>query len=288
MTDTNAEVAPESLPLPLVAMVESLLFVSSEPAPVGHIAEALDVSIEQVEEALAELREASTNGIPRGLRIQRKGDKVQLTTRPECAPYVEKFLGLAVSGRLSKPALETLAIVAYQQPITRPEIEMIRGVNCDGVIQTLLSKGLIEEVGRLETAGRPIQYGTTFAFLQHFGLRSLDELPSLKFEEPAAPQETPEETSPTAEVGAFEMPVRPTIDTPPDTTSAEPPPTAGEGRPPRAPPPTAGEGRPSSELAGVPIELPFGASPDISTASPLDGPDDPVQDASVDPQPEAV
>ena len=116
----------------------------------------------------------------RGLRIQRRGDKVQLTTRPECAPYVEKFLGLTLTSRLSKPALETLAIVAYQQPVTRPEIEMVRGVNCDGVIQTLLSKGLIEEVARLETAGRPIQYGTTFTFLQHFGLRSLDELPPLK------------------------------------------------------------------------------------------------------------
>ena len=186
MSQVTTEPAPESLPLPLTAMVESLLFVSSEPAPVSRIAEALDASVEQVEEALAELKDSATNSMARGLRIQRKGDRVQLTTRPECAPYVEKFLGLTLTSRLSKPALETLAIIAYQQPITRPEIEMIRGVNCDGVIQTLLSKGLIEEVGRLETAGRPIQYGTTFAFLQHFGLRSLDELPTLRIEEPPA------------------------------------------------------------------------------------------------------
>jgi len=185
MPESNSMTPSESLPLPLAALVESLLFVSSEPAPVDRIAEALEVSVDQVEEALAELRDAPANGARRGLRIQRRGDRVQLTTRPECAPYVEKFLGLTLTSRLSRPALETLAMIAYQQPITRPEIEMIRGVNCDGVIQTLLSKGLIEEVGRLETAGRPIQYGTTFAFLQHFGLRSLDELPMLKIEEPS-------------------------------------------------------------------------------------------------------
>jgi len=184
----------DELPLPLTAMVESLLFVSGEPAPVSRLAEALEVSAEQVEEALTELREATRDGASRGLILQRRGDKVQLTTRPECAPYVEKFLGLSLTSRLSRPALETLAIVAYQQPVTRPEIEMVRGVNCDGVIQTLLNKGLIEEVGRLETAGRPIQYGTTFAFLQHFGLRSLDDLPPLKPEElPAQLEAQPSE-----------------------------------------------------------------------------------------------
>ena len=193
-------------------MVESLLFVSSEPTPLSRIAEALDVSVEQVEEALAELADSSAHQTQRGLRIQRRGDKVQLTTRPECAPYVEKFLGLELTSRLSKPALETLAIIAYQQPITRPEIEMIRGVNCDAVIQTLLSKGLIEEVGRLETAGRPIQYGTTFAFLQHFGLRSLDEMPPLKVEQPGVP--------PDGQV----------VDTPePYAAEAEPGPSAGQG-----------------------------------------------------------
>ena len=189
MSEERAAALPEGLPLPLTAMVESLLFVSSEPAPVGRIAEALAVSVEQVEAALAELRDASQNGASRGLRIQRRGERVQLTTRPECAPYVEKFLGLALTSRLSKPALETLAIVAYRQPVTRPDIEMVRGVNCDGVIQTLLSKGLIEEVGRLETAGRPIQYGTTFAFLQYFGLRGLDELPPLETGAAAAPSQ---------------------------------------------------------------------------------------------------
>lgn len=184
MSATNPEISSESLPL--TALVESLLFVSGEPVPVSRIAQALEVGVDQVEEVLAELKTVSNNGASRGVVLQRKGDKVQLTTRPESAPYIERFLGLSLTSRLSKPALETLAIIAYQQPVTRPEIEMVRGVNCDGVIQTLLSKGLIEEVGRLETAGRPIQYGTTFAFLQYFGLRSLDDMPPLKVDEPPA------------------------------------------------------------------------------------------------------
>ena len=150
------------MPYPLPVMVESLLFVASEPVPVTQIAEALEVKLAEVEQALTEL---NAEIVARGVRVQRKGDKVQLTTQPECAPYVEKFLGLDLTTRLSKPALETLAIIAYQQPVTRAQIEHVRGVNCDAVLSTLLNRGLIEEVGRLETAGRPIQYGTTFAFL---------------------------------------------------------------------------------------------------------------------------
>jgi segregation and condensation protein B len=171
------------LPYPLPVMVESLLFVASEPVPVTQLAEALEVKVAEVEQALAEL---NAEIVARGVRVQRKGDKVQLTTQPECAPYVEKFLGLDLTTRLSKPALETLAIIAYQQPVTRAQIEHVRGVNCDAVLSTLLNRGLIEELGRLETAGRPIQYGTTFAFLQHFGLRGLDDMPSLQPEETAA------------------------------------------------------------------------------------------------------
>lgn len=180
----KSEIGPE-LPLPLTAMVEALLFVSSEPVPVLQIAEALSVKVDAVEQALIELRDG-VEGVTRGLRLHRKGDRVQLTTHPETAPYIEKFLGLDLTSRLSKPALETLSIIAYQQPVTRAQIEQIRGVNCDGVLSTLLSKGLIEEVGRLETAGRPIQYGTTFAFLQHFGLRGLEDMPQLQPVEAAA------------------------------------------------------------------------------------------------------
>jgi len=193
MSDTPEPAAPKpkiqspkpeiGLPYPLPVMVESLLFVASEPVPVTQIAEALEVKLADVEQALADL---NTETATRGLRVQRKGDRVQLTTQPECAPYVERFLGLDLTTRLSKPALETLAIIAYQQPVTRAQIEHVRGVNCDAVLSTLLNRGLIEELGRLETAGRPIQYGTTFAFLQHFGLRSLDDMPSLQPAEAAA------------------------------------------------------------------------------------------------------
>jgi segregation and condensation protein B len=193
MTDKLEPAAPQSkldnqipdngLPYPLPVMVESLLFVASEPVPIAQIAEALDVNLAEVEQALTEL---NAEIVRRGVRVQRKGDRVQLTTLPECAPYIERFLGLDLTTRLSKPALETLAIIAYQQPVTRAQIEHVRGVNCDAVLSTLLNRGLIEEVGRLETAGRPIQYSTTFAFLQHFGLRSLDDMPSLQPEEAAA------------------------------------------------------------------------------------------------------
>lgn len=162
--------------LSLAARVESLLFVADGPASVTRLAEALEATPGQIERALADL-EAAYAG--RGLRLQRAGNRVQLITAPEAAPCVERFLGLEVRTRLSRAALETLAIIAYRHPITRPEIEAIRGVSSDSVLRTLLSVGLIEEVGRAPTVGRPILYSTTFEFLQHFGLHSLDELPSL-------------------------------------------------------------------------------------------------------------
>jgi len=161
----------------LVAQVESLLFVADGPVSVGRLAEALEVSAGQIERALADL-EAAYDG--RGLRLQRAGSRVQLITVPQAASVVKRFLGLAARTRLSRAALETVAIIAYRQPITRPVIELIRGVGSDSVLRTLLSAGLIEGVGRAPTVGRPILYGTTFEFLQHFGLRSMDELPPLQ------------------------------------------------------------------------------------------------------------
>jgi segregation and condensation protein B len=162
--------------LSLEARVEALLFVAEEPPSVAQLARALEATPEAVEEALRGLAERLKD---RGLRLQRKGDWVQLVTAPEAAEDVRRFLGLTAGPRLSPAALETLAIIAYRQPITRAEIEAIRGVNCDGVLRTLLARGLIEEVGRSEGPGRPILYGTTFLFLQHFGLRSLEDLPPL-------------------------------------------------------------------------------------------------------------
>ena len=163
----------------LARRVEALLFVAPHPVRVRDLARALDVPEEQVVAALAHLEEARRGG---GIVLQRLGDKVQWATAPDLAADVERFLGLDLTSRLSSAALETLAIIAYKQPITRAQIEAIRGVNSDGVLRTLLNKGLIEEVGRLETVGRPILYGTTMAFLQYFGLKDLSELPPLEEE----------------------------------------------------------------------------------------------------------
>jgi segregation and condensation protein B len=173
----DGETVKESGIPSLAALVESLLFVADSPASVGRLAEALEVTPGQVEQALGELDSTCAG---RGLRLQRAGSRVQLITVPEAAPSVERFLGLEARTHLSRAALETLAIIAYRQPISRPEVETIRGVNSDSVLRTLLSVGLIEEVGRAQTVGRPILYGTTFEFLQHFGLRSLEELPPLE------------------------------------------------------------------------------------------------------------
>lgn len=162
--------------LGLAALIESLLFVADEPVSVGRLAEALEQSPGRVEQGLEELERALEE---RGLRLQRMGNRVQLVTAPEAASAVERFLGLSERRRLSLAALETLAIIAYRQPISRPEIEAVRGVNCDSVLRTLLSTGLVEEVGRATGVGRPVLYGTTFAFLQHFGLSGLEELPPL-------------------------------------------------------------------------------------------------------------
>lgn len=148
------------------------------PVPADRLAQALEVAPEVVQVLLDELQESYRG---RGLCLQKSGgSQVQLTTAPAAAPVIERFLGLETSGRLSTAALEALAIIAYRQPTTRPEVDAIRGVNSDGVIRTLVSKGLIEEVGRKEALGRPILYGTTPAFLQHFGLVSLEELPDLE------------------------------------------------------------------------------------------------------------
>jgi segregation and condensation protein B len=163
--------------LPPKCLIESLLFVADEPVQVEALAAVLDISVEQVEEALTEL---TLDYEQRGLRLQRKSARVQLVTAPESSECVRRFLGMELSGRLSAAALETLAIVAFRQPVTRAKVEAVRGVSSDSVLRTLVNYGLIEGLGRLESAGRPIVYGTTFEFLQEFGLSSLDQLPTVE------------------------------------------------------------------------------------------------------------
>ncbi len=129
-----------------------------------------------------------------GLRLQRHLGRIQLTSAPQAAEVIERFLGLESTSRLTRAALEALAIIAYQQPATRPQVDAIRGVNSDGVLKNLLSKGLVQEVGRAEAPGRPILYGTTPEFLQYFGLNALDEMPVLQLENsPDESQDTDED-----------------------------------------------------------------------------------------------
>jgi segregation and condensation protein B len=141
----------------------------------GDVAAALAVLAEECRE--------------RGVRVQRTGELVQLVSAPQTAAYVERFLGLE-HPPLTNPSLETLAIIAYRQPITRAGIESVRGVDCDGPIRTLMARGLIEEIGRAPVIGRPVLFGTTVRFLEYFGLEKPDDLPPLPFmEEPGEEEE---------------------------------------------------------------------------------------------------
>jgi segregation and condensation protein B len=162
--------------LPLSVKLEALLFVAAEPVATAQLATALDLAPSVVERGLNELDAALAT---RGLRLQRYAGRVQLTTTPQLAELIERFLGLEATTHLSRAALETLAIIAYQQPVTRPQIDGIRGVNSDSMLKSLLNKGLILESGRADSPGRPILYSTTPEFLQHFGLNSILEMPSL-------------------------------------------------------------------------------------------------------------
>jgi len=162
--------------LSLSVLLEALLFAAPAPVTLAQLASALEVTTRRVEIGLEELEIYYQQ---RGLRIQNHAGKVQLTTAAEIAPFVERFLGLEVTSRLSRAAVEALAIIAYNQPATRPQVDAIRGVNSDGVMRSLLNKGLLQEIGRAEGPGRPILYATTPEFLQHFGLNSLKELPPL-------------------------------------------------------------------------------------------------------------
>ncbi|MGM8214015.1 SMC-Scp complex subunit ScpB [Bacillaceae bacterium W0354] len=163
----------------LKGILEGLLFVSGdEGLSVKQIKDILSVDGDAVDVLIAELKYDYEHN-QRGLSILEQKGVFYLTTKPEHALFFEKMKETTISSRLSQAALETLAIIAYQQPITRVEVDEIRGVKSDGPIQTLVSRFLIEECGRKETSGRPILYQTTKDFLTFFGLASLDELPPL-------------------------------------------------------------------------------------------------------------
>ncbi len=178
-TAVQLPLAPPSQLDPAVVEVAghlvAVLFVSGGPLTLGEAARAIGVSASVLQESIQYLRQQP----PLGLMLQIHGDELELVSHPRSAPCVRTLLGLDRPVRLSRAALETLSIVAYRQPVTRGEVEAIRGVNSDGAVTTLLNRGLIEQVGRRETVGRPTLYGTTPEFLQHLGIDSLDALPPL-------------------------------------------------------------------------------------------------------------
>lgn len=185
----------------MLGAIEAILYVAGEPVEERALSAALEVTQMELELALSEL-ESDYEFNRRGIRLLRFGKSVQLSTRPEYAPYVEKLLQPVQRQNLTQAAMETLAVIAYRQPATRGDIEAIRGVKCDYSVQSLLGKGLIEEAGRRDTLGHPMQFRTTDAFLRHFGISALDELPQIQFDAQSASPEAVAE----AEQMALELP----------------------------------------------------------------------------------
>jgi segregation and condensation protein B len=179
--DYSTQGVSTAAPASLEARLEALLFVSAAPVAAQRLAEALGVPGSDVDAALARLEQTLE---PRGVRIQKHRGGYSLTTSPLAAADVARLLDL------DSTALETLSIVAYRQPATRPLIDSIRGVNSEASLHTLIRYGLVEEAGRSEGPGRPFLYVTTQDFLRQFGLGSLDDLPVLEFS-PEAPAEGP-------------------------------------------------------------------------------------------------
>ena len=177
------------------SIVESMLFVWGEPLPVQTISDILGIHSGIVRKCLLDLKE-EYEVEDRGIQMIEIDDCFQLCTNKKNLPFLEKLCAPVQKKKLTQAALEVLAIIAYKQPITKPEIEEIRGVKCDKAINTLLERGLIAEKGRLEKIGRPILYETTETFLKQFGLRSLKDLPPLKdipaFEEDQEEQQAAE------------------------------------------------------------------------------------------------
>jgi segregation and condensation protein B len=159
----------------LASQLVAVLFAAAGPLTFAEAARVLEVAPVRLEQVCGYLDEQP----PVGLALQRHADQIQLTTAPSASAAVERYLGAPPPVRLSRAALESLAVIAYRQPVTRSEIDFVRGVNSDTAVATLVARGLVAEVGRKETVGRPALLATTAECLQYLGLRSLDELPTL-------------------------------------------------------------------------------------------------------------
>ncbi len=181
MTEPSAETGDLTMPQ-LMSAVESVLFVAGRALDLADLRKLLGVEADDLNAALLLLADVYERE-RRGLRVQRAGNQVQLVSAPENARFVAALLGMPTHAKLTTAALETLAIIAYRQPITRAQLEAIRGVNSDRALQTLVQHNLVMEVGRANTVGRPILFGTTLEFLQQFGLSGLEALPTIDLSE---------------------------------------------------------------------------------------------------------
>ena len=175
----------------LKGRIEAILFVAGEAVSLKDLSNSLKISEKALKKELNEIS-SEYDYEQRGFMLKRFGDKVQLATRPLYAGDIVRLLQPVQQQSLSQAAMETLAVVAYKQPVTRAEVEQIRGVKCDYSLQSLMIKGMIQEAGRKDTIGRPILYATTDFFLSHFGISSLDDLPPLPEKESNSQEEESE------------------------------------------------------------------------------------------------
>lgn len=172
----------------IAAAIESILFVSGRPLEYDELRKLLDSDATRLDEGL-EVLAHQLESHERGIRLQRLGTQVQLVTAPENARYIAALLGLPMTARLTTAAMETLAVIGYRQPITRSQIEAVRGVNSDRALASLIQHGLVMEIGRAQTIGRPALFATTPEFLQQFGLTSLNELPRMAMQDAPQPSQ---------------------------------------------------------------------------------------------------
>lgn len=262
-------------------IVEAVLFAADAPLTADEIARA-DESLNEdlVEEALQFLRAEYDDG-QRAFQVVEVAEGYQILTRPEFAPYLERFDNVPRPSRLSGPSLETLAIIAYRQPIGRIEIEYIRGVGASGVVRTLQERRLIDVVGRDEGLGRPLLYGTTQHFLEHFGFKSMEDLPRpeelpiiLRERIPLGPEPTEEETA----QQALDLDGSETADAagtgddgPTDAASDEAPPAEDEGAEPASDADTPGEsGVIEDEVEEIVVESEGGPDQEVLTEAEVD------------------
>lgn len=166
----------------LKSVIESLLFAWGEPLNINEISRILNIKSFVINQTISDMMMEYTENLDRGLLIQKFGNSYQLTTKKDNFEFIQSLLQTSVNKSLSTAAMETLSIIAYKQPVTKVEIDLIRGVKSSNVIKGLIDKSLIKEVGKLDKPGRPTLYATTDEFLKHFGLVSIGELPALNLE----------------------------------------------------------------------------------------------------------